>query len=122
MLVYCCELVEVSLPDSLRFLAAFLSAPPRYLRPVRQAASCLAFTEYLVCICVCVVLPPNLHSILYATDAASSHVGLLIFSPCRFLDVGSGVMVISTLVAISSGRSIFFGVLILSSRPSSVFT
>ena len=43
-------LVGASSPDALRFLEAFLSLPPRYLQPVKQAASCFALTEYLACI------------------------------------------------------------------------
>ena len=115
-------LVGASSPDALCFLEAFLSVPPRYLQPVKQAASCFAFTEYLACISRCVVLSPNLQSILYATVAANSLVGLLSFSFWRLFAVGSRVMVIRTLAPISSGRSNFFGIFTLSNRPSRAFT
>ena len=77
---------------------------------------------YLVCISCCVVPFPNLHSILYASVAASNWVGLLSFSFCKHSALGFGVMVSFTLAPMSSGSSVFLGVFTLSRRPSKAFT
>ena len=113
--------VEASSPDALCFLA-FWSVPPKYLWPVKQAASCFALMAYLACISRCVIPFPNLHSILYASVAANNWVGLLSFSFCKCFDCGFGVMVSCTLASTSSGSSAFLGIFTLSMRPSRAFT
>ena len=68
----------------------------------------LALTVYFSCI-LCWVAPlPNLFKILNAKGAASSLVGLFIFSSMINSDLGLGFIVILIWSALLSDRSTFF--------------